>query len=318
MADSEAAKRRRKRAMVYEEILSTERTYVQDLEVLVKTYVAPLRDALKNLSYGEEQFPTLSASDINTLFGIVDAILKCNLSLLLKLEEDIENELDSVGAIFTKFAPYFKMYTTYVNNHDAALKKHKELLTKNTAYVAFNEKCRALPECRGQTLESYLIMPVQRIPRYRMLLDALKKKTAETHKDFHNIDIALTKVSDVAATINESLRDFENRNQVIRIQEKFHNGVQLVAAHRKFIREGALTKRCRRGPKSFHFVLFNDWLIYGSARTYYEAGTFKYHRTIDLVSTKVMPVGFTGEFQIKSPGKSFVVIAKSDEEKNRG
>ena len=66
---SEAEQRKRKRAMVYEEILSTERTYVQDLEVLVKTYVVPLRDARKNLSYGDEVLPTLSGADINALLA---------------------------------------------------------------------------------------------------------------------------------------------------------------------------------------------------------------------------------------------------------
>ena len=42
-------------------------------------------------------------------------------------------------------------------------------------------KVCAKPESRGKTLESYLITPIQRIPRYLLLLLELQKHTEADH-----------------------------------------------------------------------------------------------------------------------------------------
>jgi hypothetical protein len=47
---------------------------------------------------------------------------------------------------------------------------------------------------RRQPLESYLILPVQRIPRYQMLLSDLVKHTSPEHPDYHNLLTAQAKV----------------------------------------------------------------------------------------------------------------------------
>ena len=38
------------------------------------------------------------------------------------------------------------------------------------------------PRCRGQNLESFLIMPIQRVPRYLLLLTELRKRTPADHR----------------------------------------------------------------------------------------------------------------------------------------
>lgn len=48
--------------------------------------------------------------------------------------------------------------------------------------------------CLGMGFDSFLVEPVQRIPRYRLLLEELLKCTAETHSDYQNIVEALTLV----------------------------------------------------------------------------------------------------------------------------
>ena len=61
-------------------------------------------------------------------------------------------------------APFLKSYTTYCMQFEAS----NDLLSKlsNTKLKRFLKKQHALPETRSLGLESYLIMPVQRIPRY--------------------------------------------------------------------------------------------------------------------------------------------------------
>lgn len=52
--------------------------------------------------------------------------------------------------------------------------------------------------------------------------------------------------------------------QVVEVQEKFDTS--LVTASRIYVRDGDLIKMCRKGPKRFFFVLFNDLMVRGTHR----------------------------------------------------
>ena len=56
---------------------------------------------------------------------------------------------------------------------------------------------RTHPDAKGLDLRSFLIMPVQRVPRYRLLLKELLKRTPEGHADRASIQEALGKVEEV-------------------------------------------------------------------------------------------------------------------------
>jgi hypothetical protein len=51
---------------------------------------------------------------------------------------------------------------------------------------------------------------------------------------------------------------------VVEVQERFDTS--LVTASRMFVKEGDLIKMCRKGPKRFFFVLFNDLLVRNSSQ----------------------------------------------------
>ena len=46
--------------------------------------------------------------------------------------------------------------------------------------------------CKGRDLAQFLVAPVQRVPRYRLLLEALVLRTNEDHADRNDLDEALT------------------------------------------------------------------------------------------------------------------------------
>lgn len=80
---------------------------------------------------------------------------------------------------------------------------------------------------RRQPLESYLILPVQRIPRYQLLLADLVKHTSPEHVDYRNLVSAQAKMAAVAAHVNEKQKVFEAMHHVLRINDLF--GKQLTA-----------------------------------------------------------------------------------------
>lgn len=57
-------------------------------------------------------------------------------------------------------------------------------------------------------------MPVQRIPRYKLLLTELLKYTPEDHSDYQDLAAAVSLVSGVVNSINEDIKRQEKRFKV--------------------------------------------------------------------------------------------------------
>lgn len=153
-----------------------------------------------------------------------------------------------------------KLYNTYGNAYNDAI----ALLTKLKEKDDFSQMLAA---CRGSNpldLEALLIQPVQRIPRYRLLLEDLVKNTPASHPDKANLEASLSNIRDVANDINESIRATE---QVKKVGENV--GLQkYIAPHRKLLTEGffaakvsALDSDTKPTALDVAFYLFNDLLV---------------------------------------------------------
>lgn len=86
------------RRKAIEEILTSERSYIAQLDKLITYFVNPLKDL--NL---------IDISSHTTLFGQLELIHNINNELLQRLEAD----LDDCGNAFIRLAPFFKIYSVY-------------------------------------------------------------------------------------------------------------------------------------------------------------------------------------------------------------
>ena len=93
--------------------------------------------------------------------------------------------------------------------------------------VAIDAQKARYQECNGLDLASFLITPVQRIPRYVMLLQDLFRNTPDSHTDYSNLNKALEKMRDVAEYVNEKKRVAENLNQVNAVQEALGRKIEV-------------------------------------------------------------------------------------------
>ncbi|GAM20354.1 hypothetical protein SAMD00019534_035300, partial [Acytostelium subglobosum LB1] len=96
----------------------------------------------------------------------------------------------------------------------------------------------------------------------------------------------------------------------------------LLAPLRAFVREGYLTKICRKEPKKRWFILFSDALVYGTkTETTVANPIYKFHRLLPLANSKIVNLDdkdskYKFSFQIIHTTKSFTVFAENDLEKN--
>ncbi|KAG1715632.1 hypothetical protein ID866_1514 [Astraeus odoratus] len=121
---------------------------------------------------------------------------------------------------------------------------------------SFLKRCRMNPRHSQLNLEGYLLLPVQRIPRYRLLLEELLRSTPPTYAFMDDaLDRALAEISSLANNMNEGKRESESRRKLVqwqsRIRGKFPS--PLVQPHRRLIMDGPLmlTRVVRKTVVSF-------------------------------------------------------------------
>src|SRR3990167_7616875 len=114
------------------------------------------------------------------------------------------------------------MYTDFCANQPK-LTTALDRLQKNPAFAAFLAQCMTNEECRGLTLFSFLIKPIQRICKYPLLLKDLLKHTPSAHSDYEKLESALQKIECVVSYDNERKRIAENLQKIIDVKDQIES-----------------------------------------------------------------------------------------------
>ncbi|KAI5840721.1 hypothetical protein DFP73DRAFT_528913 [Morchella snyderi] len=145
-----------------EELRYTEANYVAKLRDLIENLVIPLR-ARFTQKKAESGFP--SARDLDTLFPpCLDKILEVNTRFLAEIEL---GGIEEVAKVCLKHFPEFKdCYAEYLR----ASPEFAQLLGRfsKDKHSSFSKRVQQTGE---QKLRSLIIEPVQRLPRYALLID---------------------------------------------------------------------------------------------------------------------------------------------------
>ena len=143
------------------------------LETLVECFAKPL-----TLGTGSNSGAAslLTPSESRSVFANADHLLHLNSSLLQSLERELAQSGPSqarVGKILFEFAPFFRVYMNYIDRYEDQMRAFTELCQTKQGLEDLVEQLAQNPKCRGLALKSHLIMPIHRIPRYKMLLHEL-------------------------------------------------------------------------------------------------------------------------------------------------
>jgi hypothetical protein len=229
------------RKAVLNEILESEQNYTTFLECLREVYENPLRELAKSV----EPPPLISQQDVDMIFAHLDPIRSVHKRLLADLEEHVNQTKQlgtkitkTLGAIFLKYASEFLCYTAYCNNFGNVAARIREL--KKTKEVdTWLSKQKRSARSQNNSLESFLIMPVQKLPRYNLLLQEMLKKTNKLHRDFEDLTKALEVMKVTNDHVNTMIREYNNSQKMQNIAQVIKNtgmtDFELVAENRKFI-----------------------------------------------------------------------------------
>ena len=158
--------------------------------------------------------PFVTEQDIQRIFLNLQAIYDISTNFLAALNERFSqcSGIQTLADLFlsdTLLESLTKEYSHYTLNYESAIKCFDALSASNPLAKQFFEEIYNSPNCSHNNLGFYLIMPIQRLPRYRMLLMELQKNTESTHVDYQNIQAALAKVAQAATLINSRKKHLE-------------------------------------------------------------------------------------------------------------
>jgi RhoGEF domain/Regulator of G protein signaling domain len=258
----ESLKRVRQRSRICMEIIETERRYVQHLNILVVQYLRPLERG---------DVPKMDVEDVRSIFSNVAAISAFHQLFLLDLEK-----AEFLSSVFIRHAPYFKLYSQYVSQYTGCLSTMNRL-SHIKAFQQFLERKRSDDATERKDIMSYLIMPVQRLPRYVLLLRELLKWTDEDHPEYKDIMRALYQAEQAATFVNERKRNVEMMSEVVAMQNQISSlpdDLELVTPSRRLIRAACVNYESRGlfgvSIKECMVVLFNDVFLWASVHWRYK------------------------------------------------
>eukprot|EP01103_Thecamoeba_quadrilineata_P016777 TRINITY_DN5713_c0_g1_i1.p1 TRINITY_DN5713_c0_g1~~TRINITY_DN5713_c0_g1_i1.p1 ORF type:complete len:545 (+),score=83.61 TRINITY_DN5713_c0_g1_i1:36-1670(+) len=264
-----------KRNKIVQEVLTSERTYVTNLRILSTVFLEPLM-----------QTELVKEDKLKALFKAITVIMGYSKALLTDLAERVTKWTvnTKLGDIFLKMVVFFKTYTHYINNYKEALETI-ERLSSSKAFLDWNNSLDK-EVCGGLTFSAYLIMPIQRIPRYRLLLDDLVKNTWDFHIDYNDLRKALTLTTEITGFVNAAERDAEDLRKVFTINSSLTDmQEELIKPWRRLVKEGPISSS---DGKSFYLFLFNDALLWSRPRT--NAKKFQFLRLCDISTLAFGPL----------------------------
>eukprot|EP01130_Rhizamoeba_saxonica_P004937 TRINITY_DN1994_c1_g1_i2.p1 TRINITY_DN1994_c1_g1~~TRINITY_DN1994_c1_g1_i2.p1 ORF type:complete len:559 (+),score=106.95 TRINITY_DN1994_c1_g1_i2:185-1678(+) len=241
-----------RRDAIIQEIIYTEQTYVGFLLVLEEIFYQPL-DTLSSF-----QDAVISKHDVDLIFGNVPKIRKSNQRLLHLLEESQDSNISQI--FLSMMEKLKKSHKPYLENFTKARVRKEYLVEHNRDFERFLRVIRHATPCEGKTLADILIMPVQRMPRYEMLLNDLLKYTPDDHPEYTSIQEALTKLHEISVFMNENNRRIEVLRQVSGSISGFENVPE--NSERTFLFEGECSATRGKMPQQYTLFLFDDGFLF--------------------------------------------------------
>ncbi|XP_062371072.1 guanine nucleotide exchange factor DBS isoform X6 [Cinclus cinclus] len=290
------------RQHVMNELIETERAYVEELLCVLEGYAAEMDNPLMaHLISPELQ----NKKDI--LFGNMEEIYHFHNRIFLRELETYVEYPELVGRCFLDQMEDFQIYEKYCQN-----KPRSESLWRQFSDSVFFQECQKKLDHK-LSLDSYLLKPVQRITKYQLLLKEMLKysKNCEGAEDLQE---ALTSILGILKAVNDSMHQIAitgydgNLNELgkLLMQGSFNVWTDHKKGHTK------VKDLARFKPMQRHLFLHEKAVLFCKKREengegYEKAPSYSYKHSLNMAA-----VGITEN--VKGDAKKFEIWYNAREE----
>uniref|UniRef100_A0A3B5B162 FYVE, RhoGEF and PH domain-containing protein 4-like n=1 Tax=Stegastes partitus TaxID=144197 RepID=A0A3B5B162_9TELE len=297
------------------ELLHTEKAYVARLNLLDQVFCAKLME--------EANKGTFPVDVVKNIFSNISSINAFHGQFLLPDLEKRMGEWAStprIGDILQKLTPFLKMYAEYVKNFDKAMELLKQWIDRSPQFKAIIQEIQSQEVCGCLTLQHHMLEPVQRVPRYEMLLKDYLKKLPQDDPDRRDAEKSLEIIATAATHSNSAIRKSENLKKLMEIYEMLGEEEDIVNPSNEFIKEGHILKLAARNTSAMerYLFLFNNMLLYCVPK--FSLGGTKYtvRTRIGIDGMKVLETtneDYPHTFQVSGKERTLELQASSEQDK---
>ncbi|XP_050314681.1 rhoGEF domain-containing protein gxcI isoform X2 [Anthonomus grandis grandis] len=251
------------RTHVLIELFDNERIYVESLEIIVQNYWEPLKKTESTL---------MEQGLVEDIFAQIPFLLNHHKTFLIKLKARLETceTRATIGDLFLEMLTVpevIENYVNYVNNWKRSRDILKTVQSSRPQFARFLDAA-SKSNVRKQALDSLLIKPIQKFPKYELLLQRLIKHTADDHPDYVLLLRAQKEVHEQLLKINCTEKEALDIDQLRELEGLIEGVLDLVAADRQFIRHDMVIMSLGGGARKDRalFLLTDLLLITGIKR----------------------------------------------------
>uniref|UniRef100_A0A803TC85 Rho guanine nucleotide exchange factor 17 n=1 Tax=Anolis carolinensis TaxID=28377 RepID=A0A803TC85_ANOCA len=226
-------------------LLDTEQSYVESLRTLMQGYMKPLKQPENSI--------LCDPSLVDEIFDQIPELLEHHEEFLDQISECMQNwhEKQKVGDILVQSVSTAAWTPCACNvGHFAS----------HLSFFFLQQSMRENKE--KQALSDLMIKPVQRIPRYELLVKDLLKHTPEEHPDHPFLLEAQRSIKQVAERINKGMKSAEEVERNARIVQEIEShieGMEDVGFSKTAWK--CVTVKAIGGKKDRSLFLFTDLLV---------------------------------------------------------
>ncbi|CAB3375506.1 Hypothetical predicted protein [Cloeon dipterum] len=288
------------RSRATQEILSSELSYVKQIETIMKYFMAPIK--VRGM---------MSTENFTTIFGQIETVYNVAGALVQELQSCKDENL---APAFVRLAPFLKMYSVYTCGYQKATATLQSLRSgkHGLALHTFLQCQESRPEV-SSTLQSLLIAPVQRLPRYRLLLKEVTSHTPEDDPQHKTLQEALKSVEASAARVDALISEQEQFERLVELQESLlDNWPQVIKPGRTFLKEGYFMKVTKCGTKALqvHLILLSDMFLCCRVRS----GQLDCRYAFPLERTSIENILGQAVFKVDCGTETLLLFAKNQDE----
>ncbi|XP_054286456.1 uncharacterized protein LOC129002572 [Macrosteles quadrilineatus] len=197
------------------EILTSEVSYLKSLNILITLFVE-----------SSELKDVLDIEDRRCLFGNILEIRKASEIFLFDLAGQWEEDfmLPDVCSVINKHSSgTFRVYIEYCGNQVRFHKTLQRLMLDTERFLPVLTQLESLSACQGYSLQSFLMLPVQRVTRLPLLVQAIQRRLTSAASEFATCRTSLTAVNQLVHECNEGVRTNEQEEKILALSQILTN-----------------------------------------------------------------------------------------------
>ncbi|XP_075835857.1 FYVE, RhoGEF and PH domain-containing protein 2 isoform X2 [Microtus pennsylvanicus] len=300
---------------VVQELLETEQAYVARLHLLDQVFFQELlREAGRSKAFPEDV--------VRLIFSNISSIYCFHAQFFLpELQRRVDDwtATPRIGDVIQKLAPFLKMYSEYVKNFERAAELLATWMEKSQPFQEVVTRIQLSEASGSLTLQHHMLEPVQRIPRYELLLKEYVQKLPAEAPDRADAQRALDMIFSAAQHSNAAIAEMERLQGLWEVYQRLGLEDDMVDPSNTLLREGPVLKISfrRSDPMERYLFLFNNMLLYCVPRVLQVGAQFQVRTRIDVAGMKVRELTdaeFPHSFLVSGKQRTLELQARSREE----